>query len=80
MGERIKNIGLRYAIHLSDLCNWHLLTAVCFVCGHKGRLCMGQLKLCHPEHARLIDAEKRLRCGNRGNNNVYVAVAAPEPE
>ena len=83
MGERIGNIGPKYAARLADLRNWHVLTAVCLACGHKAKIPMWRLKVGRRPETRLLDVEANLRCmrcGNRSGNSVYVAVAEPEPE
>ena len=83
MGERNANIGPRYAVRLSDLQPYHLLTARCLFCGHKRRMRLWQLKAGRHPAAKLQEVEGRLRCtrcGSRGEAQVLVTVAEPEPE
>jgi hypothetical protein len=79
MPEQRANLGPKYAIRLADLQNWHLLTAVCGVCRHRRQIRLWQLKARHPDHTRLVDVERRLRClrcGHRGEpNHVLVEIA-----
>lgn len=78
MGEQRPNIGPRYAVRLSDLRPWYLLTAVCIICRHRRQMRLWQLKAGRPEHAWLMDVEDRLRCqrcGNREGNRVLVTVS-----
>ncbi len=83
MGERIGNIRPKYAVRLSDLRNWHLLTAKCLACGHRARMRMWQLTIGRWDDTKLLDVEKWLRCmrcGNRGTNRIYVSLTDIEPE
>lgn len=75
MPEQRANLGPKYAIRLSDLRNWHLLTATCGVCRHRRQVRLWQLKARHPGYTHLIDVERKLRCGNRANNHVLVEIA-----
>ena len=78
MPERRANIGPRYAVRLSDLRRWHMLTAVCSSCRHRTRMRLWQLTVGQPAHTWLADIEARLRCrrcGNRNDNQVLVTVS-----
>jgi hypothetical protein len=82
MPEQSRNsIGLKYALRLGDLRNWHLLTAVCSACRHRRQVRLWRLKARHPDYVRLVDVERRLRCmrcGHRGDNTVLVEIADQE--
>jgi DNA-directed RNA polymerase subunit RPC12/RpoP len=83
MGERNANIGPRYAVRLSDLEPYHLLTARCPFCGHTRRMRLWQLKAGRYPVIKLQEVEERLRCmrcGSRGEAQVLVTLAEPEPE
>ena len=81
MGERIANIGPKYAVRLGDLRNWHILTAVCPQCRHKARVRMWQFKVGRSDHTSLLEIQRLLRCtrcGNRESNTILVEVASRE--
>ncbi len=79
--EHRGNIPPRYAIRLGDLRHWHVVTVTCPACGHKGRVDAATLGRGRPDHARLIDLERKLRCrgcGNRDDNRILVTMASRE--
>jgi ribosomal protein L37E len=85
--EQSWNIPPRYAIRLGDLRHWHVVTVTCPACGHKGRLDAATLGRTRPgrpslpDHTRLMDLERRLRCrrcGNRDDNRILVTLAPRE--
>jgi DNA-directed RNA polymerase subunit RPC12/RpoP len=81
MGERRANIPPRYAVRLSDLRPYHILTAVCPVCSHKARKRLWQITAGLPSHTRLVDIDDRLRCmrcGPRGFAMLLVTVTEDE--
>ena len=78
MAERNGNIGPRYAIRLSDLRSWHVLTAVCAECRHRTYLRLWQITAGRPHYTYLTDLEDKLRCqkcGNRAGNRILVTIA-----
>ena len=78
MGEQNANIGPRYAVRLSDLQPYHILTVRCGYCRRAVRIRLWQLKAGQYPNARLIDVEQRLRymrCGSRGEARVLVTVS-----
>ena len=69
----------RYAIRLADLRQWHVITVNCPTCGHKGRVYPTALSHGRPDHIRLMDLERKLRCtscGNRQDNRILVSMAS----
>lgn len=44
MGDEPEVIGPKYAIRLSDLCEWHRIEVKCFKCGRIGKLYPDRLK------------------------------------
>lgn len=79
--ERNRNIPPRYAIRLADLRQWHVITVSCPTCGHKGRVHPTTLGRGRPDHTRLMDLERKLRCrscGNRQDNRILVTMAPRE--
>ena len=79
--EQKGNIPPRYAIRLADLRRWHMITVSCPTCGHKGRLDVTALGDGRPDHTRLMDLERKLRCsscGNRQDNRILVTMASRE--
>lgn len=71
----------RYAIKLADLRDWHVTTVNCPTCGIKGRVHATALSHGRPDHTRLMDLERKLRCtscGNRQNNRILVTMAPRE--
>ena len=79
MAEQNTNIGPRYAVRLSDLERWHVLTAVCSACRHRRQMRLWQLLAGRPPYTHLTDVEAKLRCqrcGNREDNRVLVTMAA----
>jgi hypothetical protein len=79
--EQIGNIPPRYAIRLGDLRHWHVVTVTCPTCGHKGRVDAARLGRGRPDHTRLMDLERKLRCrlcGNREDNRILVSMASRE--
>jgi DNA-directed RNA polymerase subunit RPC12/RpoP len=81
MGEQRANIPPRYAVRLSDLRPYHILTAVCPFCGHKARKRIWQITVGLSPHTRLIDIDDRLRCmrcGSRGHATLLVTVTEDE--
>jgi DNA-directed RNA polymerase subunit RPC12/RpoP len=79
--EQKGNIPPRYAIRLGDLRHWHVVTVTCPTCGHKGRVDATALGRGRPDHTRLMDLERKLRCrqcGNREDNRILVSMASRE--
>jgi hypothetical protein len=75
MAEQMANTGPKYAIRLSDLCEEHIITAVCFRCGHRERMPLATLTWERPGSMFLTRLEAKLRCllcGNRDNNSLTV--------
>jgi DNA-directed RNA polymerase subunit RPC12/RpoP len=73
--EQSRNIGPKYAIRLCDLRAWHKVAARCFKCGHSYEFTADFLAWERPEHTRLTDLERKLRCtrcGNRQANTLSV--------
>lgn len=73
--ERNGNIGPKYAIRLSDLCEWHILMARCFRCERQVRLTLPMLTFGRHPSTFLTKLEEKLRCtrcGNRANNSISV--------
>jgi hypothetical protein len=80
MGEQRANIPPRYAVRLSDLRPYHILTAVC-PCGRKTRKRLWQIMAGLSPHTRLVDIDDRLRCmrcGSRGSAMLLVTVTEEE--
>jgi hypothetical protein len=76
--ERSKNIPPRYAIRLSDLRAWHVIIAACPVCGRRTRISIDRLQQGRPPYTRLVDLERKLRCGscrNRQDNSLTMSIA-----
>lgn len=77
--EQKANIGPKYAIRLSDLRDWHIVTATCFRCRHQVELTTGFLTWERSPHAYLTELERKLRCTRCGNRdgNMLSAQMAP---
>jgi hypothetical protein len=76
--EQRGNIPPRYAFRLEDLRPWHLIAAACPACGRRSQIGAALLRHGRPPHARLLDLERKLRCGgcgNRGGNTLTVSLA-----
>ena len=76
--EQNENISPKYAIHLADLREWHIVTATCFRCRYQAELTAGFFAWERPPHTHLIEFERKLRCtrcGNRQNNTLSVRLA-----
>lgn len=73
--EQNENIGPIYAFRLKDLRRWHRVSARCFQCCHETVLLIDLIRWDRPEHTRLVDLERKLRCtkcGNRERNTISV--------
>jgi hypothetical protein len=77
--EQKENIGPKYAIRLSDLREWHLVTVTCFKCRYHAELAASFLTWERPPHTYLTELERKLRCSHCGNRegNTLVVRAAP---
>lgn len=76
--EQTKNISPRYAIRLHDLRAWHVIVATCAACGKLTHIDARLLRDGRPPYTRLIDLERKLRCGTCGNrqgNTLSVSMA-----
>jgi DNA-directed RNA polymerase subunit RPC12/RpoP len=65
----------RYAFCLEDLRVFHLVRANCHACGHKAIVPNAALLQGRPNHTRLMDIERHLRCqrcGVRGKASLDV--------
>jgi predicted nucleic-acid-binding Zn-ribbon protein len=74
-----ENFGPKYAIRLSDLREWHIVTVTCFKCRYEAELTAGFLKWERPPHTYLTELERKLRCSHCGNRegNTLAVRAAP---
>jgi rubredoxin len=76
--EQTRNTPPRYAVRLSDLRAWHIIVAACPVCGRRTRISVGRLQQGRPPYTKLVDLERKLRCGSCGNeqdNSLTVSMA-----
>jgi hypothetical protein len=76
--ERSKNIPPRYAIRLDDLRAWHVIFATCAACRRRTHIDARLLQHGRPPYTRLLDLERKLRCGSCGNrqgNTLSVSMA-----
>ena len=76
--EQSENLPPRYAIRLSDLRDWYIVTAACFKCRHQTDLAAGFLAWDRPPHIHLSNLQRKLRCthcGNRLDNTLSVKAA-----
>jgi hypothetical protein len=74
--EQTQNIRPRYAIRPADLQDWHVVTATCLLCRHRGTVALATLSRGRPGYTRLIDLERKLgctACGNRHGNTLEVS-------
>jgi hypothetical protein len=65
----------RYAFRLEDLRVFHFVRASCLACGHKATIANAMLLQGRPNHTRLMDLERHLRCqrcGVRGKASLDV--------
>jgi hypothetical protein len=77
--EQNKNIPPRYAIRLDDLRAWHVIVASCAACGRRTHIDARLLRHGRPPYTRLLDLERKLRCGSCGNhqgNTLSVSMAS----
>jgi hypothetical protein len=65
--EQIKDIPPRHAIPLDDLRAWHVIFATCAACGRRTHIGAALLQHGRPPYTRLLDLERKLRCGSCGN-------------
>ena len=73
--EQKENTGPKYAIRLSDLREWHIVTVTCFKCRYQAELTAGFLIWERPPQTYLTELERKLRCtrcGNRERNTLSV--------
>ena len=77
--ERSRNIPPRYAIRLEDLRAWHVIFATCAACGKRTHIDARLLQHGRPPYTRLLDLERKLRCGSCGNHqdNTLSVTMAP---
>jgi hypothetical protein len=76
--EQNKNIPPRYAIRLEDLRAWHVVFATYAACRKRTHIDARLLQQGRPPYTRLLDLERKLRCGSCGNrqgNTLSVSVA-----
>jgi hypothetical protein len=67
--EQNKNIPPRYAIRLDDLRAWHVIVATCAACRKRTHIDARLLQHGRPPYTRLLDLERKLRCGSCGNHH-----------
>jgi hypothetical protein len=76
--EQSRNLPPRYAFRLDDLRAWHIIVATCRACGRRTHINAALLQHGRPAYTRLLDLERKLRCGSGGNhqgNSLTVAMA-----
>ena len=72
--EQTENIA-PFSLRLSDLREWHVVTATCSRCQRQTDLTVSGLSWERPPSTRLADLERHLRCthcGNRAGNTFSV--------
>ncbi len=75
--EREAKLGPYYAVRLSHLQTYHVLTATCLLCQHARCLRLADLQRLARPDTHLTDIDKRLRCrgcGVRGQARLIVTV------
>lgn len=68
----------RYARRIRDLREWHIIRAVCVICGHARSIPLARLTANRDPHEFLKHMEPKLRCkscGAIGDNYLDVAMA-----
>jgi DNA-directed RNA polymerase subunit RPC12/RpoP len=77
--EQKRNIPPRYAIRLEDLRAWHVIFATCAACGKRTHIGAKLFQHGRPPFTRLLDLERKLRCGSCGNRrgNTFSVSMAP---
>ena len=77
--EQRGNIPPRYALRLEDLRPWHVIVATCAACGRRSPIDAALLRQGRPPHTRLLDLERKLRCGGCGSRdgNIFTVSLAP---